>query len=63
MAEATTLDESDVARRAGCSDDEHVAKIVFTSRRLNAVTSDPLYLAVAERAVLGDATTRDTSEC
>jgi hypothetical protein len=63
MAEATTLDESDVARRAGCSDDEHVAKIVFTSRRLNAVTSDPLYLAVAERAVLGDATTRDTSVC
>jgi hypothetical protein len=63
MADATTLDESDVATRAACSDDEHVAKIVFTSRRLNAITSDPLYLAVAERAVLGDTTTGDTTRC
>jgi hypothetical protein len=63
MAETTTLDESDVAARAACSDDEHVAKIVFTSRRLNAVTSDPLYLAVAERAVLGDTTTSGTIDC
>ncbi len=63
MAEATTLEQSEVAARAARSDDEHVAKIVFTSRRLNAITSDPLYLAVAERAVLGDATTRDTTNC
>lgn len=63
MADARTLDESDVAIKAACSDDEHVAKIVFTSRRLNAITSDPLYLAVAERAVRGDTTTGDTTRC
>jgi Questin oxidase-like len=63
MADATTLDEFDVASRAACSDDEHVAKIVFTSRRLNLNTSDPLYLAVAERAVLGDSANADTVGC
>ncbi len=54
MADHSTLEESEVATRAAFSDDEHVAKIVFTSRRLNAATSNPLYRAVAERAVLGD---------
>lgn len=64
MAGATTLAESEVATRAALSDDEHVAKIVFTSRRLNATTGDPLYLAVAERAVLRDNTSRDApSSC
>jgi hypothetical protein len=62
MADGTTLDESEVAARAALSDDEHVAKIVFTSRRLNTSTSDPLYLAVAERAVLSD-TTANASSC
>jgi hypothetical protein len=62
MKDEMTLDESDVATRAAFSDDEHVAKIVFTSRRLNEITCDPLYLAVAERAVrVDDSTTR--SEC
>jgi hypothetical protein len=63
MADQTTLDESEVATRAAFSDDEHVAKIVFTSRRLNAITSDPLYLAVAERAVLGDNASGDAAGC
>jgi hypothetical protein len=54
MADAATLDQSEVATRAAFSDDEHVAKIVFTSRRLNSTTNDSLYLAVAERAVQGD---------
>jgi hypothetical protein len=62
MAEDTTLEDSEVARRAAFSGDEHVAKIVFTSRRLNAITNDPLYRAVAERAVLHDAP-GDTSDC
>lgn len=63
MADQRTLDESEVATRAAFSDDEHVAKIVFTSRRLNAITSDPLYLAVAERAVLSDIAPGDPSGC
>jgi hypothetical protein len=63
MAEATTLDQSQVAARAAFSDDEHVAKIVFTSRRLNAITGDPLYLAVAERAALSDETGDEASRC
>jgi hypothetical protein len=63
LVDEVTLDESDVAARAAFSDDEHVAKIVFSSRRLNAVTGDPLYLAVAERAVMNDETAVDQLNC
>jgi hypothetical protein len=58
-----TLDESDVATRAAFSDVEHVAKIVFTSRRLHVMTRDPLYLAVAARAVLNDSSVGDPPRC
>ena len=63
MAQDTTLGESEVARRAAWSDDEHVAKIVFTSRRLNATTNNPLYGAVAERAVLHDGSSGGDTNC
>jgi hypothetical protein len=63
MVDTSTLDEFDVAARAGLSDDEHVAKIVFSSRRLNAASGDPLYLAVAERAVVNDETVVDRLDC
>jgi hypothetical protein len=63
MVDTSTLDEFDVAKRAGFSDDEHVAKIVFSSRRLNAASGDPLYLAVAERAVVNDETVADRLDC
>jgi hypothetical protein len=63
MVDGTTLDESEVATRAAFSDDEHVAKIVFSSRRLNGLTGDPLYLAVAERAVRSDKAAGDASRC
>jgi hypothetical protein len=63
MMDTSTLDEFDVAARAGFSDDEHVAKIVFSSRRLHAVGGDPLYLAVAERAVVNDETVVDRLNC
>jgi Questin oxidase-like len=59
LVDTSTHDQFDVAARAGISDDEHVAKIVFSSRRLNVATSDPLYLAVAERAVMNDETVAD----
>jgi len=36
---------------------------VFSSRRLNAATGDPLYLAVAERAVVNDETVVDRLDC
>jgi Questin oxidase-like len=63
MADATTWEETEVATRAAYSDDEHVSKIVFTSRRLNRTTGDSLYLAVAERAVGNDTAGSDVSEC
>jgi hypothetical protein len=63
MRESTTLFDNEVARRAALSDDEHVAKIVFTSRRLNETTREPLYLAVAERAVLYDRSVDDEPTC
>jgi Questin oxidase-like len=63
MADQTTLVESEVATRAAFSDDEHVAKIVFTSRRLSETTPDPLYLAVAARAVSNDRAVRDPPRC
>jgi hypothetical protein len=63
MVDTSSLEQFDVATRAGFSDDEHVAKIVFSSRRLNAATGDPLYLAVAERAVVNDETVVDRLDC
>jgi hypothetical protein len=63
MASDTTLDDSEVATRAAFSDDEHVAKVVFTARRLNETTNDPLYLAVAERAVIGENVPVERSDC
>jgi hypothetical protein len=63
MVDTSTLEQFDVATRAAFSDDEHVAKIVFSSRRLNAATGDPLYLAVAERAVVNDETVVDRLDC
>ncbi len=63
MVDTSTHDEFDVAARAGFSDDEHVAKIVFSSRRLNAASGDPLYLAVAERAVVNDESVADRLDC
>jgi hypothetical protein len=63
MVDTSTLDEIDVAKRAGLSDDEHVAKIVFSSYRLNATSGDPLYLAVAERAVMNDDSVADRLDC
>jgi hypothetical protein len=62
-ADDTSLDDGEVARRAAFSDDEHVAKIVFTSRRLHESTREPLYLAVAERAVLNDKSASDRRTC
>ncbi len=56
MAATTTLDDDVVKQRAAFSGDEHVAKIVFTSMRRMAECGDPLYGAVAERAVRNDET-------
>lgn len=53
-ADAPDLEE--VRRRASMSDDEHVAKIVYTSLGNFATTADPLYAAVAARAVIEDPT-------
>jgi hypothetical protein len=61
LVDTSTIDEFDVAKRAAFSDDEHVAKIVFSSRRLNAAVGDPLYLAVAERAVVNDGSVEQLS--
>lgn len=47
---------NDVRRRASMSDDEHVAKVVYTSLENFAATADPLYVAVAARAVNDDVT-------
>jgi hypothetical protein len=54
FAHSTNLDESSVHTRASLSDDEHVSKIVFTAKRLKEVSGNPLYRAVAERAVRND---------
>ena len=57
LAEASstrTLSPEAVAQRAAWSDDEHVAKIVFTSQRLYEVERDSLYWFVSERAVMSD---------
>jgi hypothetical protein len=51
MSATRSVDDATVARRASLSNDEHVAKIVFTSLRRFDETRDPLYRAVAERAV------------
>ena len=54
MVASTKLDPSAVRARASMSDDAHVAKLVFTSSRLNGESVDSLYSAVAERAVRND---------
>jgi hypothetical protein len=61
MAATTQLDRATVSTRAALSDDEHVAKIVFTSTRLREESGDPLYSAVAERAVRNDETVAEVS--
>jgi hypothetical protein len=53
---STTLEVSAIEERASLSDDEHVAKIVFTSKRLHGASKNPLYVAIAERAVKTDVT-------
>jgi hypothetical protein len=58
-ARSTALDRATVEERASLSNDEHVAKLVFTAKRLNAATENPLYFAIAERAVRGDETRDD----
>jgi hypothetical protein len=54
FAVSTSLDHETVLQRAAESDDEHVAKIVFTTNRLAQTSARPLYDAVAERAVAND---------
>jgi hypothetical protein len=58
FASTTVLDVATVTRRAALSDDEHVAKLVFTAQRLHAGTDEPLYFAIAERKV-GSEPSRD----
>jgi hypothetical protein len=60
-ARSAVLDRATVEERASLSNDEHVAKLVFTAKRLNALTQNPLYFAIAERAVKGDETREDLS--
>jgi hypothetical protein len=65
LAEAvstSSLDPATVAQRAAWSDDEHVAKLVFTSQRLHERDPDPLYSFISERAVRNDTSHRETSK-
>lgn len=61
FAMSTDLERGDVARRGAMSDDEHVAKLVFTAQRLGVVMEDPPYRAVAERAVRNDTTSPEAA--
>ncbi|MHB8378365.1 MAG: questin oxidase family protein [Acidimicrobiales bacterium] len=54
MVASTKLDGVTVRATAAMSDDAHVAKIVFTSSRRLVESGEPLYAAVAERAVKND---------
>ena len=54
FASSTTLEQSEVQKRGAMSDDEHVAKLVFSAQRLHASKAEPLYLAIAERAAMND---------
>jgi hypothetical protein len=54
FASSTIIDHEHVLDRAARSDDEHVAKLVFTSHRLAGSGHRSLYQAVAERAVRND---------
>jgi hypothetical protein len=63
MASSTTLDSAAVDSRAALSNDEHVAKLVFTAGRLHDASENPLYRAVAERAVLNDTSLPQRIEC
>lgn len=65
LSELVSQDDVDlefVTARAAMSDDEHVAKLVFTSSRLFAATPNPLYLFVAQRAVDNDVTTANLKD-
>lgn len=48
------LEPRNVAQRAAWSDDEHVAKLVFTARRLDEEQLNPLYSFVSARAVMNE---------
>lgn len=48
------IGDADVVTRAANSNDEHVAKVVYTATRRGRETGDPLYGTVAERAVRDD---------
>lgn len=54
FASSTTIEQSEVQKRGAMSDDEHVAKLVFSAQRLHASKAEPLYLAIAERAAKND---------
>jgi hypothetical protein len=62
LVASTAFDSATVKAKAAMSDDAHVAKIVFTSMRLHKASGDPLYEAVAARAVENDRTSRDEIE-
>jgi hypothetical protein len=51
FASSTSADLAEVRTVAANSDDEHVAKIAFTTLGAFEKTRDPLYLAVATRVV------------
>ena len=51
FALSTTGDPTEVSVAAANSDDEHVAKLAYTTLTAFEKTRDPLYLAVASRAV------------
>jgi len=59
VASRDRIDMSAVATKAAMSDDEHVAKLVFTSNRLFSANSNPLYLFVSQRAIDNDVTTAE----
>jgi len=54
MVASREIDDALVTSRAANSNDEHVAKLVYTATRRAEETGDPLYRTVAERAVRGD---------
>jgi hypothetical protein len=51
FANSATANPDEVAAVAANSDDEHVAKLTYTTLRAFEKTRDPLYLAVATRAI------------
>ncbi|MHB2027796.1 MAG: questin oxidase family protein [Acidimicrobiales bacterium] len=57
MASSTKLTHDEITTAASRSNDEHVAKVVYSSTRRGALVDGDLYRAVSERAVLNDHTT------